>query len=575
MGDIFLQPKTFFMKRILLPLFLLAFPAGLFAQYNPPSLPAEDVFDPSQVWDITHWGIGNANAFSLSLGSPNIDLYVATWDGGYMGIDQTKGGFLVRQYPSGTHVNESTTPTLENYISENNGGFPNLHVSSTEAGIIRDGSDIYVVLTYFGLNIATPTTGKFYLGWYKWDPVSGNFTASTTIPITPTNIPISQTSGWIHQDVDDNNEVVVTWDQGGQLYTRAGTFTSPGFFQLKGTGTFPLQGSKPDVAMMMQPNGQTDLYYAFTAPSNQQLYVYKANWNQLNGFPVGSTQPLPVTQLYQKTTAGNFGLPRIDAPNRCNIQGDEIWSVVAANHQGSNNFIFAASHSNGTGLKQQILNDGTLGGLSNISTGNYQNNRPTVSFSRQNNDLFYAWVFEDQSNYVPTYLSVKTSLSLGLLNSPSSLYFQIPYYHNNDRAFPAVGLSTNNQTSPYLFTSFIETPGSLMIFTLGLKTAEWTSNTGYRPAPTGIPGILNQDVFSVYPNPFNSGFSVTIATAMNQDVKVTVFNILGQKVYQVQGSLQKINKGLQSFGKDLNSGTYFIELKGHDGPAFRKEMIKW
>lgn len=109
---------------------------------------------------------------------------------------------------------------------------------------------------------------------------------------------------------------------------------------------------------------------------------------------------------------------------------------------------------------------------------------------------------------------------------------------------------------------------------MGLKTAAWTSNTGYRPAPTGISGTIQQSAFSVSPNPFRSGFHID-ATAANQDLDITVFNILGQKVYQDKGTLDKINRGLQSIGQKLDAGTYFIELKNLDGNTFRKEVIKW
>lgn len=565
------------MKRILIPLFLLLMPLGLFAQLNPPSLPAEDEFNSGINWDIgSQILLANTNAYSLHIGSQNIDLYTATWDGGQSSWDSRRAGFLVRQYPSGTAVNSSTTPTWQDYVTDNAMPYLYKHISSTEAGIIQNNGNIYIIFTYYGLD--TPGNfGNFYLALYQWLPGSGSLSlVQGPLQLSTSSIPAGQTDGWIHQDVDDNNEVVVTWTQNGQLYTRAALFSSPGSVNvtLQGTGIIPTPAAgKPDVAMMIQPNGQTDLYYTFTTPNGSQLYVYKANWNQLSSFPPTSTQTLPATQLYQKNTNGIFGLPRIDAPNRSVIV-DDIWSITVANHQGSNNYIFAASHSNATGLHEQVLNDGTLGSLPDISTGNYQNNRPTVSFSRQNNDLNYAWVFQDLSNGAPTYIGTKTTLSLGLLNNPSTLYFQLPY-NNYNRTTPAVALSTNNLGSNYLFTSFIQTPSpNSLLLIMGLKTAAWTSNTGYRPAPTGISETIQQSAFSVSPNPFRSGFHID-ATAANQDLDISVFNILGQKVYQDKGTLAKINRGLQSIGQNLDAGTYFMELKNLDGNTFRKEVIKW
>lgn len=54
-----------------------------------------------------------------------------------------------------------------------------------------------------------------------------------------------------------------------------------------------------------------------------------------------------------------------------------------------------------------------------------------------------------------------------------------------------------------------------------------------------------------------------------------IVNVLGQKVYGANGTLKKINHRIENIGKQLNSGTYFIELKGKDGAAFHKEIVKW
>lgn len=43
-----------------------------------------------------------------------------------------------------------------------------------------------------------------------------------------------------------------------------------------------------------------------------------------------------------------------------------------------------------------------------------------------------------------SYLSLKTTLYLSLLNTPSNKYFVIPYHNYNDNAVPSVGLSTQN-----------------------------------------------------------------------------------------------------------------------------------
>lgn len=62
--------------------------------------------------------LANTNAYSLHIGNQNIDLYTATWDGGQSSWDSRHAGFLVRQYPSGTAVNSSTSPTAQDYVTD-------------------------------------------------------------------------------------------------------------------------------------------------------------------------------------------------------------------------------------------------------------------------------------------------------------------------------------------------------------------------------------------------------------------------------------------------------------------------
>lgn len=176
---------------------------------------------------------------------------------------------------------------------------------------------------------------------------------------------------------------------------------------------------------------------------------------------------------------------------------------------------------------------------------------------------------------------MKTDWELGLLNNPDDEYFIIPNAGLNptdgysEKTNPAVALSTNNYNGSQLFSSFILSPASLANLSLGLKTIDWTSNTGYKPSPTGIAENINEGTFSIFPNPFGTGFQIKATANTNQHFQIAVFNILGQKVYQAKGNLDKINNGLQSIGKTLHSGTYFLELKGAEGSTFRKEAVKW
>lgn len=400
-----------------------------------------------------------------------------------------------------------------------------------------------------------------------------------------TSIPLTATDGWIHQDINDQNEIVVTWDAGGRILTRTAKLSNTPIFglelKLSGTGILDVPVAslgKPDVAMTLLPNGNSDIYYVFTSAAaddapQEGLWVYKGDYNSLSS--LSGTQLYSVDSVYHKTTEGHFGLPRIDMPNTSASSDDAAWSIVVADHHEPHNDIFAASYSNGPGLKEQVLNDGSLGSLPDISlVGVYKNNRPTVAFSPIDNNLYYAWVFE-MAPESPTYISVKTTTDLNLMNNPPTGYFLIPLKLYHKPYYPGVALSTNN-TFSRLYTAFIEDPSDENhLITLGMKTVDWGPNTGYKQSPTGISENVSKGTFSLYPNPFRKGFQIKATTNTNQNFQIVVFNILGQKVYHSNGKLGKINNGLQSIGETLPSGTYFMKLTGTDGSAFRKEVIKW
>ncbi len=76
----------------------------------------------------------------------------------------------------------------------------------------------------------------------------------------------------------------------------------------------------------------------------------------------------------------------------------------------------------------------------------------------------------------------------------------------------------------------------------------------------GVDELVANDKVKVYPNPFNDGFQIEVDNPRdNYNVKIT--DVLGRTVYQTKGSIEYINKKLNSVGEKLNSGNYFFELR--------------
>jgi hypothetical protein len=66
-------------------------------------------------------------------------------------------------------------------------------------------------------------------------------------------------------------------------------------------------------------------------------------------------------------------------------------------------------------------------------------------------------------------------------------------------------------------------------------------------------------VSAAYPNPFNPTATVSIALPETADLKVTVYNVMGQQVAELANG--QFNAGVQTFtinGSNLASGIYFV-----------------
>ncbi len=82
-----------------------------------------------------------------------------------------------------------------------------------------------------------------------------------------------------------------------------------------------------------------------------------------------------------------------------------------------------------------------------------------------------------------------------------------------------------------------------------------------------------------YPNPFNPTTNITYTLAKNAQVKLTVYNVLGQKIKtlinskQTAGSHTVVWNGLNEAGVAVPSGVYFYRLETRNGSQVRKMML--
>jgi hypothetical protein len=84
---------------------------------------------------------------------------------------------------------------------------------------------------------------------------------------------------------------------------------------------------------------------------------------------------------------------------------------------------------------------------------------------------------------------------------------------------------------------------------------------------------LKIELFQNYPNPFNPVTQIRFALAKTADVKVSVYNVNGQKITELVNGLRHAGVHLVDFdGSRLNSGIYYYTLET-DGKALTRKML--
>lgn len=84
----------------------------------------------------------------------------------------------------------------------------------------------------------------------------------------------------------------------------------------------------------------------------------------------------------------------------------------------------------------------------------------------------------------------------------------------------------------------------------------------------------NEQVVSVYPNPFTNTTNVTVSLASAQEVKVDIYNLVGEKVYSVsQGQMAAGVHSVIVDGTSLSSGMYFVNVTAGEKTYTKKVTL--
>lgn len=90
----------------------------------------------------------------------------------------------------------------------------------------------------------------------------------------------------------------------------------------------------------------------------------------------------------------------------------------------------------------------------------------------------------------------------------------------------------------------------------------------------GIQNPVNFQLLNNYPNPFNNQTKITFQLSQNENVELSIYNTIGQKIETLINT--EYPAGIHTVGfnsKGLASGVYFYKLKTHSGVQVKQMML--
>ncbi len=89
-------------------------------------------------------------------------------------------------------------------------------------------------------------------------------------------------------------------------------------------------------------------------------------------------------------------------------------------------------------------------------------------------------------------------------------------------------------------------------------------------SPTGINEVLLQNTFNIYPNPNNGNFIVNAQLTKNENVSISLYNLLGAKIQEFSNVK---SYPFQMNLNDLPNGSYFIKFNSGNNTITKKVFI--
>jgi hypothetical protein len=193
------------------------------------------------------------------------------------------------------------------------------------------------------------------------------------------------------------------------------------------------------------------------------------------------------------------------------------------------------------------------GNLTLFDNGNYRTRTDTIHLNRQ---VSYSRALE----YSIDEVNRTVTMVWDYVSNPPIFGFAMGYTERLPNGNTIIGWGAANPTVTEV------NPARQKVFEMSLPPGQVTYRVfrdTWDPLPNnGIP--LTYSVYQNYPNPFNPGTTIKYDLPEQSDVKITIFNILGQTIREEVRLSQ--TPGIYSYifnGSDLTSGVYFYRVKSN------------
>jgi hypothetical protein len=187
-------------------------------------------------------------------------------------------------------------------------------------------------------------------------------------------------------------------------------------------------------------------------------------------------------------------------------------------------------------------------------------------------DYLYPYALK-YTNVVTALLPTASGTSLNAFTTGSSQTVNVSWVKNHPWSYEAKTHPYDSSATTHMVI-FIQSDNG--ISALGVPYQEVLQSAS-APVTTivGIDELKNGIAFNMYPNPSNGNTNIVFDLSQDQNVNVSIYNLLGEQVYSI--SKEKMEAGHQMItvaGGNLASGMYMVKLTTDNATTTQKLIIQ-